>query len=141
MKYEVKVQGKKYEVEVEEISPMVFEVEVNGKKAVIEVEKKFEFKEFEKAEIKERRFAEERAEGKAETVKTTGKAITAPMAGVVTKILKKVGDKVKAGETVLIIEAMKMENPITSPEDGEIAEIVVNEGDKVGSGDVLVYLK
>jgi len=63
------------------------------------------------------------------------------MAGVVTKILKKVGEKVKAGETVLIIEAMKMENPIASPEDGEIAEIVVKEGDKVASGDVLVYLK
>lgn len=139
MKYEVKVQGKKYEVEVEEVSPMVFEVKVNGKKAVIEVEKKFEFKEFEKAEIRERRFAERREE--ARTVKATGKAITAPMAGVVTKILKKVGEKVKAGETVLIIEAMKMENPIASPEDGEIAEIVVNEGDKVASGDVLVYLK
>ncbi len=62
MKYEVKVQGKKYEVEVEEVSPMVFEVTVNGKKAVIEVEKKLEVAEFEKAEIKERRFAEARAE-------------------------------------------------------------------------------
>ncbi len=63
------------------------------------------------------------------------------MAGVVTKILKKGGEKVKAGETVLIIEAMKMENPISAPEDGEIAEVVVKEGDKVASGDVLVYLK
>uniref|UniRef100_A0A7C3MA16 Acetyl-CoA carboxylase biotin carboxyl carrier protein subunit n=1 Tax=Archaeoglobus fulgidus TaxID=2234 RepID=A0A7C3MA16_ARCFL len=141
MKYEVKVQGRKYEVEVKEISPMVFEVKVNGKKAVIEVEAKFEFKEFEKAEIREKRFVEERVRERAETRVKAGKTITAPMAGIVTKIFKKAGDKVRAGETVLIIEAMKMENPITSPEDGEIAEIAVNEGDKVGSGDVLVYLK
>lgn len=139
MKYEVKVQGKKYEVDVEEISPMVFRVNVNGKMAVIEVEKKFEVAEFEKAVIKERRFAE-REEKRVKEVKP-GKAITAPMAGVVTKILRKAGEKVKAGETVVIIEAMKMENPIAAPEDGEIAEIVVNEGDKVASGDVLVYLK
>lgn len=138
MKYEVTVQGKKYEVDVREISPKVFEVQVNGKKAVIEVEKKFEFAEFQKAAITERRFQEARKE---ERPKAEGKAITAPMAGVVTKILKKVGDRVKAGETVLIIEAMKMENPISSPKDGEIIEIVVKEGDKVGSGDVLVYLK
>ena len=46
MKYEVKVQGKKYEVEVKELSPSVFEVTVNGKKAVIEVERKLEVAEF-----------------------------------------------------------------------------------------------
>ena len=73
--------------------------------------------------------------------KVEGKAITAPMAGVVTKILKKVGDKVSKGETVLVLEAMKMENPINSPFDGEIVEIVVKEGDKVASGDPLVLLK
>ncbi|WP_456468610.1 biotin/lipoyl-containing protein [Archaeoglobus sp.] len=137
MKYEVKVQGKKFEVEVREISPSVFEVEVNGKKAIIEVEKRFEAAGFKKAEIKEKK-TEEKRETK---IKAQGKAITAPMAGVVTKILKKPGEKVQKGETVLILEAMKMENPIASPEDGEIAEIVVKEGDKVASGDVLVYLK
>ncbi len=72
MKYEVKVQGKKYEVEVEEVSPMVFEVTVNGKKAVIEVEKKLEVAEFEKAEIKERRFAEARAERRRKTCHRKG---------------------------------------------------------------------
>lgn len=140
MKYDVKVLEKRYKVDVEEISPTVFRVTVNGKTAVIEVEKKFEVSEFEKAVIKERRFTERKEKREIKEVKH-GKAITAPMAGIVTKILRKVGEKVKAGETIVIIEAMKMENPIAAPEDGEIAEIVVREGDKVASGNVLVYLK
>lgn len=137
MKYDVIVQGKKYEVEVDEISPSVFEVTVNGKKAIIEVEKKFTIAKFKKVEVKETK-APEKVERK---VKAEGNAVAAPMAGVVTKILKKVGDRVKKGETILIIEAMKMENPISSPQDGEIAEIVVKEGDKVANGDILVYLR
>ncbi|RLI74987.1 acetyl-CoA carboxylase biotin carboxyl carrier protein subunit [Archaeoglobales archaeon] len=136
MKYEVKVSGKKYEVEIKEVSPSVFEVEVNGKKATIEVEEvgvKLKPVKVIKEEVMLREVEEK-------PIKIEGNAITAPMAGTVTKILKNEGDEVKAGETVLIIEAMKMENPITSPSDGLISKVVVNEGDKVATGDALVYL-
>ena len=140
MKYEVRVSGKKYEVEVKEISPSVFEVEVNGKKATIEVEEiGVKLKKVVKTEVAVKETKEVK-EVKREEVKVEGNAITAPMAGTVTKILKNEGDEVKAGETVLIIEAMKMENPITAPSDGVISKIVVNEGDKVATGDALVYL-
>ena len=139
MKYEVRVSGKKYEVEVKEISPSVFEVEVNGKKATIEVEEVgVKLKKVVKPEVAVKETKEVK-EVKKEA-KVEGNAITAPMAGTVTKILKNEGDEVKAGETVLIIEAMKMENPITAPSDGVISKIVVNEGDKVATGDALVYL-
>jgi biotin carboxyl carrier protein len=63
------------------------------------------------------------------------------MTGVVTKILKNEGDRVAEGETVLIIEAMKMENPISSPFSGVITTIPVKEGTRVSSGDPLFFVK
>ena len=50
------------------------------------------------------------------------------------------GDSVKAGDTLLILEAMKMENEISAPQDGTIATIDVRKGDTVSSGDLLVTM-
>ena len=49
----------------------------------------------------------------------------------------KPGDSVKAGDTLLILEAMKMENEISAPQDGTIASVNVSKGDTVNSGDLL----
>jgi biotin carboxyl carrier protein len=57
--------------------------------------------------------------------------IKSPMPGLVLKILKKEGDNITKGETVMILEAMKMENEIKSSKDGEISEILVSEGKPV----------
>lgn len=67
-------------------------------------------------------------------------AITAPMQGNIWKVTKKVGDIVKLGDTVVILEAMKMENNIVAPQDGTISSILVSEGDAVDSGTVLAEL-
>ncbi len=56
-----------------------------------------------------------------------GKKVKSPMPGLVLKIKKQVGDKVSAGESVMILEAMKMENDIKSPKDGIISQILVTE--------------
>jgi acetyl-CoA carboxylase biotin carboxylase subunit len=64
----------------------------------------------------------------------------APMPGTIRKILVAEGQKVKAGDPVVVIEAMKMEHTIESPRDGEIKKIHYNAGDKVGMGDKLVEL-
>lgn len=66
--------------------------------------------------------------------------IEAGAAGKVFKIEKKVGDAVKKGDTVLILEVMKMETPVVAPEDGTVASIDVAVGDAVESGALLASL-
>ena len=67
--------------------------------------------------------------------------IKAPMPGLVLDINVKVGDTVKEDETLLILEAMKMENSITSPRDGIIDSISVNKGDAIDKGTLLIKFK
>jgi len=67
-----------------------------------------------------------------------GQAVSAPLAGNVIKILVKPGQAVKAGDTVLMLEAMKMETNVSAPIDGQISHIDVSEGDSVTLGDVLL---
>ncbi len=66
--------------------------------------------------------------------------LRAAMPGKVVKLLGKVGDVVKAGQSLLIIEAMKMENELRSPGAGRIAEIGVREGQTVEAGQLLIAL-
>lgn len=68
------------------------------------------------------------------------KTVTAPLPGTVTKLTVKVGDKVNAGDTVLLMEAMKMENNITAEFAGIVKAILVEAGAQVQSGQALVEL-
>ncbi len=67
--------------------------------------------------------------------------ITSPMPGSILGIKVNVGDKVTAGQTVILLEAMKMENEIVAPVDGTIASINVKTGDTVDTDQVLATLK
>ena len=67
--------------------------------------------------------------------------VAAPMPGIVTKISCAVGDSVKRGTPLLVIEAMKMENNINAPIDGTIHSITVNAGDEVKKGDTLIVVQ
>jgi len=69
-----------------------------------------------------------------------GVKVEAGAAGKVFKIEKKVGDAVKKGDAVVIIEAMKMEIPVVAPQDGTVASINVNVGDAVDAGATLATL-
>lgn len=64
--------------------------------------------------------------------------VTCPMPGTILSIAVKAGDRVKAGDVLMILEAMKMENEILAPEDGVVASIAVAKGATVNTGDVLV---
>lgn len=69
-----------------------------------------------------------------------GAPVKAPLPGVVTKILVKEGQGVKKGETVLVLEAMKMENNITAEADGTVTGICVSAGDSVMEGTTLITI-
>jgi len=66
--------------------------------------------------------------------------IVAPMPGTIKEIIVKAGDAVKEDEELIILEAMKMENPIVATANGTVKEIKVKEGDKVNTNDVLVVI-
>lgn len=69
-----------------------------------------------------------------------GATVRAAMPGLVVKIIAKVGQAVKRGEPVLILEAMKMENEVRSPADGTVQEVRVNERDSVEKGTPLILI-
>ena len=64
-------------------------------------------------------------------------AVNSPMPGTILKVNKNVGDSVNAGEAVVVLEAMKMENDIPAPKAGVIKTIAVNKGDAVAAGQFL----
>lgn len=66
--------------------------------------------------------------------------VTAPMPGNINDIRVSVGQQVKKGDTMIVLEAMKMENDIPAPADGVVASINVNKGDTVDSGAVIATL-
>jgi acetyl-CoA/propionyl-CoA carboxylase biotin carboxyl carrier protein len=66
--------------------------------------------------------------------------IAAPMQGTIVKVLVSEGDEVAAGQAVLVLEAMKMENHLNADQGGTVKEVRVKAGDTVGTGDVLVVL-
>ncbi|MBX2078930.1 biotin attachment protein [Campylobacter peloridis] len=115
--FTVSVNGNKYHVEVS----AGFDRDVNVKNAINVKNNNTEIK---KAQVSD-----------------TSNAITASMNANVFKILVNVGDSVKSGQVVAVLEAMKMEIELTSSKDGEIAEILVNAGDSVSEGQVLMTYK
>ncbi|MBU1194829.1 MAG: pyruvate carboxylase subunit B [Proteobacteria bacterium] len=77
----------------------------------------------------------------APAASATGTPLTAPMPGMIIKYEKKVGDAVKKGDTVVVIEAMKMENALPSPVDGVVAAINFSSGDSAARGAVLAVIE
>ncbi|WP_434351528.1 biotin/lipoyl-containing protein [Trichococcus flocculiformis] len=71
---------------------------------------------------------------------TEGKTMLAPMAGTILRILVKEGQRVKKGENLIVLEAMKMENEIVADEDGVIRSILVKANDSVESDQPLLIL-
>lgn len=70
-----------------------------------------------------------------------GTKINAPMPGTVFKMICNEGDTVSAGDIVMVLEAMKMENEIPSPVDGTVTQILVSAGDAVNGGDVMIVVE
>ena len=69
-----------------------------------------------------------------------GDSVSAPMPGKVLSIAVKAGAEVKRGDTVAVMEAMKMEHALTAPRDGVVEAVSASAGDQVSEGDILVEL-
>jgi biotin carboxyl carrier protein len=128
-----------------------FRVKVNGKEYIVEVE---EIKEKKTGDVKIPKVEEVRAEPVIsetpqqpvveethESSPSGDKVIKAPMGGTVMKVNIKVGDEVNPGDTLLVFEAMKMENELKSPYKGNVKQINVKEGDMMETGQVIVVLE
>ena len=153
MKYQYTVKGIDYEVEIQDIEGNIANVTVNG--IPFEVEMKLPVKAG-KQKVKlseERRVKSEESNSSssatnASSATTTqpaaatasGKPVVAPLPGTINEIKVKVGDKINAGDTVVILEAMKMQNNIEAETSGTITSINVNKGDAVMEGDPLVTI-
>jgi biotin carboxyl carrier protein len=122
MKYIVTINEKSYEVEVEKGEARI--VKTNEKAAVLVAAT-----------------AVQEAAPVAPVAAVAGEKVTAPMPGTILQIKKGGGETVKKGETIMILEAMKMENEIIAPRDGVIAQITTAKGASVSTGDVLAVLQ
>lgn len=147
-KYQYTVKGVDYEVEIQDIEGNIANVTVNG--IPFEVEMKQPVKAG-KQKVKLSGEQKESASTATPTATATtaaaqpaaaasGKPVVAPLPGTINEIKVKVGDKVNVGDTVVILEAMKMQNNIEAESAGTIASINVNKGDAVLEGDTLVVI-
>ena len=156
-KYQYTVKGVDYEVEIQDIEGNIVNVTVNGipfevemKQPVKAGKQKVKLSEERRAEeSEERRVKSEESNSSSASVASTssaptagaGKPVVAPLPGTINEIKVKVGEKVNAGDTVVILETMKMQNSIEAETSGTITSINVNKGDAVMEGDTLVTIK
>ena len=156
-KYQYTVKGVDYEVEIQDIEGNIANLTVNGipfevemKQPVKAGKQKVKLSEERRAEgSEERRVKSEESNSSSASAASTssaptagaGKPVVAPLPGTINEIKVKVGDKVNAGDTVVILEAMKMQNNIEAETSGTITSINVNKGDAVMEGDTLVTIK
>lgn len=158
-KHEYKVKGVDYVVEIQDIEGNIANVTVNGIPFEVEMKQpvkagKQKVKLSEERRVKSEEFnssssatnaSSATSESSAPTTKpaaaaASGKPVVAPLPGTINEIKVKVGDKVNAGDTVVVLEAMKMQNNIDAETSGTIASINVNKGDAVMEGDTLVTI-
>ena len=134
--FKFKIRGSQYNVNIQNINKNDVEIEVNGTPYMVTIER--EVKQSKTPTIVRKRIAND--VGKSTIVASSLKQIKAPLPGNIFKINVKEGDSIKKGETLLIMEAMKMENNILAEFDGNVKVIKIKEGDTVLQNDVLIEL-
>lgn len=146
-KYNYVINGVSYEVTISEESDSSAKVEVNGELYVVE---KSHAAQTGNTVVSRPRVAPTRPviektemaapQQQRAAAPAGGAAINSPLPGVILKMLVKQGDAVKKGQTLLILEAMKMENNVDADRDGHVVSINCSEGSSVMEGDLLVVI-
>ena len=151
-KYQYKVQGVDYEVEIEEVEGNIAKVNVNGIPFEVELQKPINAAKHPtmnnpkvqppqpapakpvQAPVQQPQPAKPAAPAGA------GVALKAPLPGTITDVRVQLGQQVGIGETVLVLEAMKMQNNIEAEAAGQVTSILVKPGDTVMEGSVLITI-
>ena len=140
--YKYSINGNKYDVAINEVKDTTAKVTVNGEEYTIEWEKPVEEKPVVKVQpVAAKPAAAPAAKPAAATTAVDGHAIKTPLPGVIIDVKVNVGDTVAKGQTVVVLEAMKMENNINADRDGKVTAIQVTKGDTVADGAVLIVLE
>ena len=150
-KYQYKVQGVDYEVEIEEVEGNIAKVNVNGIPFEVELQKPINAAkhpqlakpkvELSKPEVTAQPAPKQTA-APVQTVAPAGNGapLKAPLPGTITEIKVQVGQQVAVGDIVLVLEAMKMQNNIEAEYAGTVTSITVKPGDTVMEGSVLLTI-
>ena len=138
--YKYKIDGKEYAVKIDKIEGDQAQLEVNGTPYSVEIiqEKTPKVSKPAPAAAPAATVAPTPAAAPASTGK--GKAVKAPLPGVIISVDVQVGQQVKRGQQVAVLEAMKMENGINAECDGTITEIKVKAGDSILEGTDIVII-
>jgi len=139
-KFIVKVEGKRYEVEVEEVDVKAQTTTLAGGSEPVAEPKLAQPKAQAPVAPQPKPQAKQEHIPEPQVETTGGFTVEAPMPGAVLDVKVKVGDQVKQGDVLLILESMKMENEITSPFAGKVAEVKVSKGSSVNTGDPMIVL-
>ena len=147
-KYQYKVQGVDYDVEIEEVEGNLAKVSVNGIPFEVELKRPINpVHAIKKPKVAAPKTAAPAPAPAAAPVAAapaaapgSGNPVKAPLPGTISSISVKVGDQVNVGDTVLVLEAMKMQNNIEAEYAGTVTSIVVNPGDSVMEGAVLLTI-
>lgn len=144
--YKYKINGTKYSVEVGDIQGNTVHVEVNGVSYTVELNPQDAVKAVASAPtIKKGAPAPRTASGEEVVTRpqasSTPGAVKSPLPGTIMSFSKNVGDTVALGDTVCVLEAMKMENDIHSDKAGVVKKILVNVGDAVLEGTDLMVVE
>ncbi len=144
--YKYKINGIKFTVSVGEVENNNVHVEVNGIPYTVELENTPSRKPTISQPVKGPQSAPRTETGEkiiAKPVQAAGSAaaVKAPLPGTITKFTVSVGQQVKSGDTVCMLEAMKMENDIHTMKAGTVKQILVNIGDAVAEGSDIMIIE
>lgn len=138
--YKYTINGNKYEVAIGEIADCKATVTVNGEEFTVEMEPEAK-PEKPKVVVKPAAAQPAATPSDAPKVVAGNNAVKAPLPGVITEIKVNVGDEVKAGQTVVVLEAMKMANNLDAEKAGKVTAVCVQPGQSVMEGDALVVIE
>ncbi|MBD8936040.1 MAG: biotin/lipoyl-binding protein [Anaeroglobus sp.] len=140
--YKYKINGNVYKVAIGDIEDNIAHVEVNGTPYKVEMEKapKVVVKPVARPAATSAPAAPATPVVKPAAASTGKSGVKSPLPGVILDIKVNVGDTVKKGQVIIILEAMKMQNDIPAPQDGTLTEVRVAVGDNVKTGDVLAVI-